>query len=282
MITKREYIDTFTDEIAKKLIRFTPQIFLKTEKSVKRSDPGYEAIGSSLLIQIQGRKFLITAGHVVNNRIRQIGFLEGELFHAFDGRIIYINPDEDQVSKFTDLAVCELDNISVDFSSQHFDFLDGDTINFDYRPSNNESFLIVGFPWRKTKFDPTNKRMRVIPFRFLTDYYTGEHVGELKSFKDQNLFLGYTQRKIVDSKTGHYKKAVNPEGLSGCGVWHLPKIYLHDINKAIVNIAGIIIRQDEHTKQFIIATRIHIVAEILRLYFDINLKPSMISRLNKH
>ncbi|OGS25063.1 MAG: hypothetical protein A2297_07365 [Elusimicrobia bacterium RIFOXYB2_FULL_48_7] len=117
--------------------------------------------------------------------------------------------------------------------------------------------------------------------KFLTDIYNNNQIGkEIESYRDQCLVLSYPQRQIIDIKTGEKKRAVIPEGLSGCGVWHIPNIFVENIDNAIANLAGIVIRQDEFTKRYIIATRIHIVSEILRLSFDLNLKPSMISRRN--
>lgn len=281
MITPLQNLDKLTDAIAYRVIKYTPQIY-RVMNTSKKSNAPYEAIGSSVLLNIQDRKFLITAGHIVNNQIGQIGFIEDGFFHILDGRWIYINPDLDKSSKYKDLAICELDIESREFLSKYFDFVDGSKINFDYYPADSKNYLLVGFPWRKTHYNYIKQKMHVIPFKFLTDIYKNDHLGELKTFQHQNLILDYTQRRIINLKTGFLKKAVNPEGLSGCGVWHIPKVYVEDETKAIANLAGIIIRQDEHTHRYIIATRIHIVSEMLRVYFNLNLKPSMISRLNKH
>jgi len=85
----------------------------------------------------------------------------------------------------------------------------------------------------------------------------------------------------MNSKTGSYKKAGNPEGISGCGVWHLPNVFAEDISTVDANLAGIIIRRDEHRHQYIIATRIHIVSEMLRIYFDLDIKPSTIRQIRR-
>ena len=281
MITQLQYFDNLTDSIANRVIRFTPQIYLISNKAKMSSSP-YEAIGSSILINVHERLFLITAGHIISEyKIGKIGFLEDGLFHILDGRVIFFNPNLDNMSKYTDLAVCELDIESQRFLSKFYNFINGSAINFDYNPKSVKNFLIVGFPWRKTKFNYVKQKMKVTPFKLLTDIYENDLLGELKTLGDQNLILRYPQRKILNSKSGFFKKAVNPEGLSGCGVWHLTNILAKDVSNVRANLAGIIIRQDEHTHQYIIATRIHIVSEMLRVYFDLNFKPSMISRLNR-
>jgi len=282
MITKLQYIDSLTDAIAKRVIRFTPQIY-RIRNIVKKTASQFEAIGSSILLRIRDRNFLITAGHIIkDNKIGKIGFLEDGFFHILNGRFIYTDPDMDKLSKYTDIAICELNIESKNFLTQHFNFIDGSEVNFDYIPKNAENFLLVGFPWRKTQFNYVKQKMKVTQFKFLTDIFDDDLKGDLKKFQDQNLILAYTQREIINSKTGFLKKSVNPEGMSGCGVWHLPNIFVEDESKTVANLAGIIIRQDKHTCRYIIATRIHIISEMLRVYFKLDLKPSFITRLIKH
>ncbi len=282
MITTQQYINDITDTVTQKVLRHTPQIYRLVEKTKKSSSP-YDAIGSAILLKLNDRYFLITAGHIISeNKVRKIGFLEDGTFHILDGHFIYINPDLDTVSKYTDLAICELDFESKEFLTNHFDFIDGAKLNFDYQPKNDKNFLLVGFPWRKTKFNFVKQKIKVIPFKFLTDIYKNNQISkEIESYRDQCLVLNYPQRQIIDIKTGEKKRAVTPEGFSGCGVWHIPNIFVENMDNAIANLAGIVIIQDEFTKRYIIATRIHIVSEILRLHFDLNLKPSMISRIKE-
>lgn len=280
MITTQQYIDDITDVVAKKVLRHTPQIYKLEEKTKKSSSP-YDAIGSAVLIKLNDRYFLITTGHIIiENKVGKIGFLEEGTFHILGGDFKYINPDLDTESKYTDLAICEPDFESKEFLTKHFDFIDGTKLNFDYQPKNDKNFLLVGFPWRKTKFNFVKQKIKVIPFKFLTDICKNNQISkEIESYRDQCLVLNYPQRQIIDIKTGEKKRAVTPEGFSGCGVWHIPNIFVENMDNAIANLAGIVIRQDEFTKRYIIATRIHIVSEILRLHFDLNLKPSMISRI---
>ena len=281
MITHLQYIDNLTDFISERVIKYTPQIYRKCITN-KKSDSPFEAIGSSVLISVQERFFLITAGHIMSDNKRgSWGFYEDFQFHIVDGRFIYINPEIDIKSKYTDVGICELDNISTEFAKRYFQFLNESEIVFDYIPKNEKNFLILGYPWRKTKFNFKKQKIKVTPYKFLTDLFDDGQLGELVNFKNQNLILSYKQRKITDTKTGYRKKAVSPEGLSGCGVWHLPNVYNEDFSEINANLAGIIIRQDIYSHQFVIAVRTHIISELLRLYFDIDFKPSMISRLER-
>jgi len=282
MITQLQYIDNLTDAIAKRAFRYTPQIYRLRKTTSKVASP-YEAIGSSVLLRIKGRHFLITAGHIIKDyKIGKIGFLEEEPFQILSGRFIYSDPDYDKLSKYTDIAICELNNESRSYLTKYFDFLDESEINFDYIPKNTKNFLLVGYPWRKTRYNFVQNKMKVIPYKFLTDIFENEVTRDLKIFRDQNLILAYTQREILNSKTGLLKKSVNPEGMSGGGVWHIPNLLVEDESNAVSNLSGIIIRQDKHANRYMVATRIHIVSEMLRIYFDLDIRPSNITRLNKH
>jgi hypothetical protein len=236
-------------------------------------------------LKIKQRYFIITAGHIVyenkKSKIGELCFLENKLYHILDGKFYFVDSDLDNISEYTDIAIGELDIASYNFLSGFYEFINGDDLNFDYMPQNSNNFLIMGFPWRKTKFNHLKQEMKVTPFKFLTELYNNDNLGELNNFKDTNLILTYRRNKIVNLKTGLVRKDLSPEGLSGCGVWHLPNVLLEDFSKVKANLAGIVIRQDEYTNRYIIATRIHIVLEILRLYFDVNIRSSIITRLNK-
>jgi len=184
MITLLQYCDELTDLISKRVIRFTPQIF-RIKSNTKRNTCAYEPIGSSVLLNVQDRLFLITAGHIIaENKIGNIGFLEDGLFHILDGRFIYLNSDLDFISKYTDLAICELDFESQKFLSKYYDFVNGSKINFDYNPPNSNNFLLVGFPWRKTRFNYLKHKIKVTPFKFLTEIFYNDQLGELNSLCD--------------------------------------------------------------------------------------------------
>ncbi len=281
MITPLQYIDELTDSVTNRVIKYTPQIFRKCKVDTNRDSP-IEAIGSSVLLAVQKRYFLITAGHIIaGNEKATLGFFENSEFHIIDGRIIFTDPESDEASKYIDIAVCELDTLSVDFVNKHFSFLSLDSRNFDYYPTNHNNFLLVGYPWRKTHYNFLKKKMTVTPYKFLTDFFDDGQLGELHNLKKQNLILGYIQRRMIDFKTRRNKKVVTPEGMSGCGVWHLTELFQEDFSKVNVNLSGIIIRQDANTKRYVVAVRLHIISEILRLYFNVNLAPSKISRLEE-
>lgn len=88
MITTRQYIDELTDSITNRVIKYTPQIYRFRNNHKKYSSP-FDAIGSSVLMKVHERSFLITAGHIINeNKIGEIGFLEDGTFSILNGRFI--------------------------------------------------------------------------------------------------------------------------------------------------------------------------------------------------
>lgn len=275
MITPLQYIDEITDCVSNHLMKHTPQIYRLLDKENKKFEP----VGSSVLIQFNERKFLITASHL-KYEYENLYFFRDNHFHLLDGKFIYTNPNVSNLSKFTDILVCEIDKESNEFLTKHYDFVNAQDINFDYYPNTEKNFLIFGYPWRKTMFNKTKSKFKIIPYKFLTEVFNRPVSNELKSLEDQLLILDYNQREIINPKTGFKKKSVTPEGLSGCGVWHIPNLL--GIDQITYNLVGIIIRQDEFTKKYVIATRIHIISEILRVYFNVNLKKSRITVLVKH
>jgi hypothetical protein len=256
-------------------MKYTPQIFRLLDKE----NEVFEPVGSSVLIRFNERKFLITASHL-KYEYENLYFLRDNHFHLLDGKFVYTNPNESNLSKFTDILVCEIDQESNEFLSEHYDFVNAQDINFDYYPKTEKNFLIFGYPWRKTRFNRKKNKFKIIPYKFLTEIYNKTVSNDLTSFKDQLLILDYKQREIINTRTGFKKKSVMLEGLSGCGVWHIPNLL--NIDQLRYNLVGILIRQDEFSKRYVISTRIHIISEVLRVYFDVNLKKSRITVLEKN
>jgi len=275
IITPLQYVDETTEVVANYMLKYTPQIFRLLDKV----NEIFEPVGSSVLIQFNDRKFLITASHL-KYEYESLYFFRDNHFHLLVGKFVYTNPNKSNLSKFTDILVCEIDQESNKFLTNHYDFVNAKHINFDYYPENQKKFLIIGYPWRKTRFNKIKNKFKIIPYKFLTEVYNGTISNDLKSFEDQLLILDYNQREIINIKTGYKKKSVIPEGLSGCGVWHIPNML--NLNQIRFNLVGILIRQDEYNKKYVIAIRIHIISEILRVYFNVNLQKSRITVLEKN
>lgn len=270
LITENEYIDQLTEYFAKKVLKFTPQIFSVSD--LNDIENTIEPFSSSILMRADNRFFLISAGHVLKKKNQFLGFFEQSSFYLLNEQRIFIDPDQDNESLLFDIGACELTEDSISWLTDHYDFLDINELNFDYQPKNDKGFLIVGYPWRKTKVNTYRQTIKDTPWKFLTHEYFSSQLGDLNQKRDSIHILEYRQRKIIDSKSGYYRKSTKLHGLSGCGVWHLPDVFADDFSKLTCNLTGILIREDEFAEKYVITTRLKMVGEFLRQLYDLNIE----------
>ncbi len=278
ILSIKDNVKHVMDESARAILNYTPQIYLKEHG--KTDGTKIDPIASSVLVTHQDRFFLITAGHVVEeNDPEDLGILIGNIFNILIGEVKYINPYLNELSNKIDIAIWELDNNLVADLKTKYNFLsiDNFALNHDLL-QKDPRYLIVGFPWRRSKLNPINKKIKANPLIFLTHLAPPEIYQKLKLEDFNNMILDYRQRKIIDGKTDNITKGVTPEGISGCGVWFIEKFIYEPRKPPPLKLVSIITEQDKN-KRYLQSTRIDIINEILIDHFKLNIKHSEIVKI---
>ncbi|MEQ9467910.1 MAG: hypothetical protein RLN88_10900 [Ekhidna sp.] len=277
IINTTDYLQSIVNNISREVFNYTPQLYLKKKGQDENID--VQAIASGVLITADRRYFLLTAGHVIEGRDPEdLGILVGNTFNILNGNIKYVNPYFDSVSFKTDIAIWELDENVAQSLTPTYNFLSLNQIDLHHSPLIKPQYLIVGYPWKKSKANPIKRKIKVRPFVFLTKQSQPDVYKKIKHEFHSNLILEYKQRQIKEFGSGIVKKGVNPEGISGCGVWFIPK-FISTESVPEFKLVGIIIGQDQ-IKRNIISTRIHLVTEVLRIQFGLNIPASSITRID--
>ena len=166
VLSIKDNVKIIIDETAREILNYSPPIYLKEHG--KTDGTKIEQIASSILFAYEEKYFLFTAGHVVQeNDPEDLGILIGDIFHILNGKISYVNPYLDEKSNKIDIAVWKLDSdISKDLKL-HFKFLTIENFGIDHiEVANDPRYLIVGFPWRRSKPNPVKKTIKVNPLIF--------------------------------------------------------------------------------------------------------------------
>jgi len=268
------------DKISKKCFDsiqcYSPQLFVKTSLEKDNIKPVPSATG--VLINVQGNKFLITAGHFLEEtEAENIGIMINNKFYILNGDLKYISPSSGEMENKLDVGVWKLESEVISSLETKYSFLPFDKIDFNHTISLKPEYLIVGYPWKMTVEKHSRKTWEVSPFIFLTDKADNSLYKRLNFQEHSNLLLHYREKKVRNTTSGFVQKNKSPEGISGCGVWHIP---IPDILTDFSNfkLVGIITEQDK-SKTLLISTRIHIISEILRNHFKLKLPVSNITRL---
>ena len=272
----RKLIDNLIDGYSRNILKYTPQLFTKKSKETSNVIPCAEASG--VLIEVENQKFLITAGHFLEDtKAENIGIMIDDNFIILNGTVKYIKPSQSEEASKIDIAVWKLEGEVITEIEKKYTFLPFSQIDFNHKVSTKPEYLIVGFPWRMTKEKKTLKKLIVSPFIFLTKEAEKNKYKQLGFQEHSNLLLKHRQKKVKNLKTGFVQQNKSPQGASGCGVWHIPISNIFDGSRK-VKLIGQIIEQDD-SKTILISTRIHLVAEVLRRDFKLNIPASNITRL---
>lgn len=232
-------------------------------------------IATCTLATIDKQDFLFTAGHVIHeNDPEDLGIMIGRHFHVLIGEARYVNPDFSEEYDKIDVAVMKLELSLANILKSRYKFLTINNLEIEHNLIYEEPrYLIVGYPWRKSRPNPIKKTITTKPLVF-AGFLAGEDAyKELKLKKETNIILKFTQKKVFDAKTDLRRKSGSPEGISGCGIWLLEKLIYPPNEGPSLKLLGIITSQDKN-KKYLKATRIDVINEILIKDFRLNIKHS--------
>ncbi|RAJ89923.1 hypothetical protein LX87_05612 [Larkinella arboricola] len=279
-----DYIGRIIEACAGEILRYTLQLY-EVQKDVDDYDPSEvvspEPIASSVLLQIQGYYFLVTAGHVFDRKVKNnIGFMINNEIHFIMGQLRYSDVKQDETSNKVDLAILKLDPDVVQALNVKYKFINSELISFDHSIVNTPSYLIVGYPIRKTKVDKVKRKIIPSPLIFITGEADQSEYNRLKFDPLVNVLLKYRQKKVKNFTNKRVEQHTNPQGISGCGVWYIANFIKPEGGLPDFKLMGIIIEQNE-SKTILIATRIHILTEAIRKSFKIDVPRSKILRISE-
>lgn len=230
-----------------------------------------EVQGSSVLLTIGDKYFLVTANHVMEpikheelfvcqkNGMQSLGsVIVGDIKGI---RAISKSTKDDNI----DIAYAELNCVTIDVFDD-YEFLTIDDIQPHFEAPENNQYILIGWPATKTKPRYDRPGIHQEYLLYLTSLASKE-VYENKSFSLIEVLALRTPSKALDV-TGNLQKVPQLKGMSGCGVWSVPSDFSIDETKNSEKLVGIgisyIINEKVVHENVIFATRIAIVLEKIR------------------
>lgn len=185
---------------------------------------GKYGIGSSTALEIEGRVFLVTAGHVVDGYPARGFEVFPRGFHTRHVRVLRTGQSADSFTRhkerFPDVAWIELDRGDADASG--LGRLSLQDLQLDQVHDNDRAFLIQGYPFDEF-IDNGGGRVTVCS---QGAYTYSLHECRLPSWADRTSALGF-EWPPHDFHADDGYTVPTPPGLSGGGMWWLPR---HDEN----------------------------------------------------
>lgn len=181
----------------------------RKEAIVRQQD--FFTAGSGVLIKVSERKFLVTAGHVLQSAIKSpFWFMNDGKFESFGGSWRTIREKEgDMGAGPFDFGWIELEEeLASKISGCRF--VSEDRISWNQFQSSGRGYTVIGYPQSKNKKFLKDIKMGVYS-------YTGNGVNpdnkNLEKYVD-HVFVEYDCKSIVSSN-GSHQNPISIEGISG-------------------------------------------------------------------
>jgi rhamnose transport system permease protein len=220
-----------------------------------RAENGYELEGSGVLLQIGNKRFLLTAGHVLdraNEGLAYIGLPRGylQITGAFKATT---PPDGNRNEDRVDLGFIALDEHVANAIAETYAFLF--IHNLDVLDDGREGthYVVNGCPWKKVKKDGKTLRPQMYELRL-----TGRSHNDYPALglsPERHIAMEFDRKKMTN---GFGRRVESPKlsGVSGGPVWKMVSV-AHPSGKPALTkrLVGIVIEHHE-TQRTLIATRI--------------------------
>lgn len=261
---KTEFYDKLQDAICKEAAKFSPPLVYDNNLLDSSNMPTVE--GTSILLSIKSRFFLITAAHVYS-KINPlfIGIMIGNFFYPITDspRLFEPNNDFDNYDpNKLDIAICELNNETVNYISEFYSFLDYSKLAINHVNAKTR-YIIFGYPEKRTKINNQEKKIAPKPFVFITlDANSFQYLNK-NTDPEKTLIIQVYQKKVMRSATGLIERLSKLNGISGCGIWDL---YNLDINNPDFKLTAILTGQNKE-KTLIYSTKVNSIMKLLNQHF---------------
>lgn len=247
-----------TNEIYLNIVPYTIQLF----KIDSAQEPvNIYALGTGVLLQINGEHYLCTAAHVYHGEdITKIGASFGDTFYVLQGEVTYLAADNSLENQNGDIAVCKLSKeVAADLKEKH-QFLPWERIGLNHALKEEYRYIMMGYPASKTKKRYVQRTIKASAFYFLSSGITDSQKYEsLNLHQDVNYLVDFHINKVYNFINDCKQTAPCPRGNSGMGIWY------YDGDKTYL--VGIMTGYNNKESVFI-GTRIDLVTELIRQRFD--------------
>lgn len=281
IITLMDLWDEIVDEAAREILEFTPQIFRKEDYEVDNVKP--KPLATGILINVEQDYFLVTACHILTKaKPEDIGIMIDDTFCILNGEIVQAKDVKDCKNDKIDIAITKLDKNVVETILKGYTFLTLNKIDYAHTVITEPRYLIVGFPGTRTRIKKHTQKIIPDPFIYLTKEADKKVYGKLGFEEHSNMIAVYRRRKTKTFGSPYVNFGPDPHGISGCGLWYLQIPSLGNLVKEHKNVSYKLVGMMTEYRQernVVIATRIHIITEILRTHFKANIPGSNITRL---
>lgn len=218
-----------SDEYYRDFIREASDFFLKSTCQIIFINPtnngSKEAIATGILLNLQGKKILLSTGHTfTSENYSNLFIFIGDEVRKITGNFFSSTPinKEERFSDKIDFGYVVLHKEVSVWLEKKYQFISWNYIKENHIPEFKQNYLAFGFPWRKTKIEKGSRGN--ISCTSLTLHTVGsEDFMYRKPFNKREHILVKINRKLKIIETNQWGLIPKLDGMSGGGLWHLPE-----------------------------------------------------------
>lgn len=258
------YVEVVVDKAKGRVLKATIIISLQV-----REHNAIEALGSGVLLRIDGDIFLVTAAHILNHENWHLLVIPGvgDSMITLQGEMCstYMANNESNI----DFAVLKLYPKMHKYLERYVP-LESNEIAMNHKLIATDNYLVSGFPVRKISKRKENEILvyTADPLTLLTFNASKKRYSK-HNFDDQTHILVQFQQKLKAFGSSMIIRVVNPQGISGSGLYYLPAFNKPQSIKPDPALIGIMI-ENHKDKGFMAAIRIDAIIEVVRSHFTMN------------
>ena len=221
----RERMNKCSDVLSRKFLRSVRPIYGSTE----RGEP--EHIGSCVLVEFAGKKYLVTAAHVIDNNEQTTLYVGGErnLVEVVGEFLITAPPKGQRSNDKLDFAIHEVKD-EFEASLGNLDFINESECLIQPQEEPPKFCLALGYPNSKNKkFNRNAKTVKEVPFVYSSSL---KHEGDIFSTVGASVWhhflLDFCGRYSKNEK-GEKVHSWSPIGVSGGGLFSIKGLDLNSV-----------------------------------------------------
>ena len=221
------------------------------------SRPVPQHVGSGVLLRIGEEKFMFTAAHVADFRLKGQLYLGGESFPIrMSGTVTHTRPpQDDRLRDKLDAAVIHLSEEVTGHLREH-EFLEIAEVDAASGPRHDDFFLVAGFPCTKQRFVPNGSTIEALLYPFVAVSKLGSSYDSESLNADYHVLLGFNKKEMWRRDLGRVT-APDLYGISGGGIWWLPEYDGPDARPPKLH--AIAIEWHSGRQRQVLGTRVHVL-----------------------
>ena len=154
-----------------------------------------------------------------------------------------------------------LDDLTIKDLEKDYNFVNENDLDINHKNSYFCNYIIWGYPSSWSKKSLSRNSFHSQPFIHFTKCVDVEY-RKFDRYEFLNLIVNYDRQNVLNFKSKSFSYGPDLFGISGCGLWYLnPEAYNKSANPKL---AGIMTDWSIFNRNYLVATRVDAITEILR------------------